>query len=428
MRILLVAYDFPPVQSPRALRWHYLTRELVRQGHDVHIMMPDPGGPGPQFEHDSGSLCIHRSFPGLLGWLMARSRRHTADADADAASHPLQSSRLNWRGRLVARLKKTLGCVLYPDIRAEWSPWARRQLARLLREQAPDVVITSHEPATTLPLGRRAQRAGFRWVADLGDPVCAHYTPRHWRRRAHKQEAMVCHRADALVVTTDATREQLAVRHQLPAARCVVIPNGWDDRRQSLQESRAPLDFDPARLELIQAGRVYAYRDPIGLIDAVAACAGVRLTLIVPDPPQADIAASVERAGDRVRVVGALPHAAVLDALERADILVNFGNAGPSVQIPARLFEYLGIERPILHVVTDPAGTDVAARMLEPLQRGWICVNNRENLAGNLTELRRRKQQARLYEGMTLAPVAEYAHSVLGQRWARLLKRVAETG
>src|SRR5690606_37156346 len=35
MRVLLIAYEFPPSPSPQSLRWAYLSRELVALGHYV---------------------------------------------------------------------------------------------------------------------------------------------------------------------------------------------------------------------------------------------------------------------------------------------------------------------------------------------------------------------------------------------------------
>src|SRR5690606_2184139 len=126
--------------------------------------------------------------------------------------------------------KRFAGLVLFPDVRAEWTPWARRALRRLLWEARPDVVVTSHEPASTLPLGMYAQRLGFAWVADLGDPVCAAYTPRRWHRRAWTLEARVSALADCVLVTNEATRSLLVERHGQDPHRCAVLPNGYDDR------------------------------------------------------------------------------------------------------------------------------------------------------------------------------------------------------
>lgn len=425
MRVLLVAYDYPPTQSPRALRWRYLTRELALLGHEVHVLVPDLGEAGIESPAGPGRVVLHRSFPGPFGSLVRAGNRRRGGADrAGPVAAPRNAARLNWRGALVDAGKRLAGLLLFPDVRAEWNPWARLRLRRLLHYTRPDVVVTSHEPASTLSMGLLARRGGFPWVADLGDPVCAAYTPRRWRKRAWALEARVCAQADRVLVTNEATRALLVERHGLDRERCVVLSNGYDDRRtREDHEDAGRVAFDADRLELVYAGRLYGYRDPAPLLRAVAASEGVRLTLVVPDPPPADAAGTIaSTASERLRVLGPQPHARVMRMLESADVLVNFGDQGQPVRTPAKLFEYFGIERPILHVHSD--GADAAADLLDRARRGWSCAGDADSLVALLAELRRRKREGTLHQGLALAPLGEYAHSALGRRLEAVLEGV----
>src|SRR5690554_1092083 len=83
MRILIVAYDFPPTRSPRALRWRYLVRELALLGHDVHVLVPDLGDHGVEFPQVPGRVVVHRSFPGPFGWLVGAANRRRARQQPD---------------------------------------------------------------------------------------------------------------------------------------------------------------------------------------------------------------------------------------------------------------------------------------------------------------------------------------------------------
>lgn len=426
MRVLLVVYEFPPSRSPRALRWRYLVRELALQGHEVHVLLPDLGDSGVDFPQSPGKVVLHPVFPGPVGWLVGRSRRRQQKPQHDQAGPAAPAAgagaSLNWRGRLVEVVKQLAGLLLFPDVRAEWSPWARRALRRLLAEVRPDVVVTSHEPATTLPLGLLAKQLGYPWVADLGDPVCAPYTPPRWHRRAWQLEARVCAGADLVIVTTEATRQLLIERHGQDPARCSVLPNGYDDRRPPSVATGDEADFDDDRLELIYAGRLYGYRDPTPLLEAVSRSPGVRLTLVVPDPPTGGAAAIAAAAADRVRIFGPMPHASVMRMQERADVLVNVGNRGLPAQIPAKLYEYLGLARPVLHLYTGEG--DVAGELLRQLGRGWLCEDDARALASLLADLREHKRAGRLGQELMLDPLPDYAHSALGRRLAALLNNV----
>src|SRR5690606_40877280 len=137
------------------------------------------------------------------------------------------------------------------------------------------------------------------------------------------------------------------------------------------------------------AGRLYSSRTSTPLLQAVANCPGVRLTLILPDPPPAsELAAIAEHSGNGLRVIGALPHEQVQQLLERADILVNFGDRAQPVRTPAKLYEYFGIRRPILHVHS--SGADAAVALLRGLRRAWICADDETALRGLLSDLDRK--------------------------------------
>lgn len=419
MRILLIAYDFPPTQSPRSLRWYYLTRELAMLGHDVHVLTPRLGPIGVDITWGSVRITVHQSFPGPFGWLESLARRKGRSSLAGGTPRA-GATRLNWRGQAMDAMKRTVGRALFPDVRSEWELWARRDLRRLLTDLDPDIIVSSHEPATTLRIGLYAESLGFTWVADLGDPVAAAYTPPHWREQAWALEAQVCCRADCVIVTNHATQELLSTRHGSQGLSCSVLPNGYDDRY--LPSEPGAISFDDERLELVYAGRLYGYRDPAPLLGAVARASNVRLTLILPDPPPSPHALW-ESAGasgiSRVRVLGALPHAEVRALLERADVLVNFGDRGQPVRTPAKIFEYLGIERPILYV--DTLGADASAELLRELKRGWICADEEDGLAALLGELSERKEKGTLHEGLNLDVVSRYAYSSLARDLEKIL-------
>lgn len=430
MRILLVAYEFPPAHSPRALRWRYLARELALLGHQVHVLMPDLGDSDVHFPAGPGAVQVHRVFPGPLAWALGRGARagrrgpdgqSRSEATADIMA---SDGRLNWKGRLALRLKFLLGWVLFPDARSEWLPWARVALNRLLDELDPDVIVTSHEPASTLMLGRMAHARGFRWVADLGDPVCAPYTPNRWKRHALSLEASVVAEADHVIVTNAAAQSLLTARHSLDSRKCSVLTQGYDDRRDGCAEQANPDTRGDAPLEMLFCGRLYGFRNPDNLLRALETTPGVRLTLVLGDPPPIDLLEGCA-ARDRIRVTGKLPHEQVLDLQREADILLNIGNRAMPAQLPGKVFEYLGAGRPILHIC--PAGEeadDAATRLVLEGHRGWVSPDDPILIAALLSELVLLKLEGRLQTGLNLSPPAEYALSTLGVRLSNILGRI----
>jgi hypothetical protein len=321
-----------------------------------------------------------------------------ASVEAAAAIEPPS---LNWKGHLLERFQQVVSWMLFPDLRGEWLRPALRALPELLNQISPDVVVSSHEPATTLQIGLVAKASGYPWVADLGDPVLAAYTPRRWQQQAMKLEETVLRQADQVLVTTLETVERLRARHRV-GTPVTVLEQGFDDRVPAQQHRLSDVE---APLELLYSGSFYSFRDPSALVKAVLDVSGIRLSIAsgnVPDWLLAEAAAYP----DRLRLLGRVPHRQLLDLQRQTDVLVNLANRDPA-QVPGKFYEYLGAGRPILHVRA--AGQDAASILLGKLQRGWSIPGTREGIVKALTDLRLQHEADRLHAGLDVsADVVEH--------------------
>lgn len=424
MRLLLIAYEFPPSPSPQSLRWAYLCRELHRLGHEVHVLTIDLGGTTPGLPALPEGLSVHRTYAGHIRGLVARRRRHrervrsAASARAGSDAPPARASRSGWKQKLSSLLQRLAEFVWFPDLRGEWLKIGRARLDVLLEQVRPDVVISSHEPATTLELGLRAHRAGFRWIADLADPVLAPYTPPRWRARAQRLEADVCRGAGHVLVTTPSARDVLRERHG-DAAPISVLTQGFDDSGRP--SDATAVDFDSARLELLYTGSFYAFRSADALLQAVLDTPGVRLNIATVHAPDALLQA-IQRHPDRIRLLGFLPHRTALATQRGADVLVNLANRDV-MQVPGKCYEYLGAGRPILHLGDAPG--DAVAALVRDRHRGWVCAPDAGSIATRLRELVARKAAATLEHGLSLGVggVAEFGWSRLASRLDALLRQ-----
>ena len=165
MKILLIAYEFPPSHSPQSLRWAYLARSLAIRGHQLDVLTAHLGQDPTGLPGLPDSIRIHRTFAGPLRGSLAAAR--------DSRHRPIgenTASKGTWMQSASSRIQATAATLLFPDIRGEWLPWGKRKLGELLDTIAPDVVISSHEPATTLELGLMAQARGCHWIAAWAIP------------------------------------------------------------------------------------------------------------------------------------------------------------------------------------------------------------------------------------------------------------------
>lgn len=415
MRILLVAYEFPPVPSPQSIRWAYLVRELALRGHEIRVLTADLAGYGPGgLPAIPEDVLVHRVYPGLMtaGLRFRRSRvcagvpYHGVHVDQDAFQR-VRRVRLNWKGLLVRSLRSFLPIrhgvallrraierlaagVLFPDHRAEWALWARSDYHRLLASFRPDVVVTSHEPAFTLPFGAVARRLGVSWLADLGDPVLAGYTASRWADDALRLEGDVCRTADLVSVTAQGTADALRARHGIDDGRMFLLTQGFDARFAPGSRLDDAIRFEPGLLELLYTGSFYAFRRVDALLQAVCGMPGVRLTIATVSPPP-EVLEAAEKHPAHVRLVGFLRHDQALDAQRHCDVLVNISNDDP-IQVPGKLYEYLGAGTRILHVADLWAGRDAVSAMLEDSGVGLSVQNDGEALAEILSSWRDEKR------------------------------------
>jgi hypothetical protein len=325
---------------------------------------------------------------------------------------------MNWRGRLNEWVKYGLDAIMFPDVRKTWLKPAEHVLTEWMRENKPDLVITSHEPAVSLILWLRNRCPDVAWIADLGDPVLSPYTRAQWKKRAFAVERKTVEHADALMVTNEATRDLLLSRHG-GRADIEVIPQGFAD-----SSSCREYDNECSALRLLYTGRFYSFRDGRALFEAVAGAKGVILQVATPSvtPLLASFAA---RYPDSFRVLGGLPHHRVLRFQEECDVLVCLGNKD-SVQTPGKVYEYLGSKRPILYVrqaLGDPVG-----KWIEAIRRGWQCDGDSKTLTNKLRELSEKKESGVLLRGVDLSfeAVREHSWEMRGRDLVLLCERVLQ--
>ena len=402
MRILLIAYEFPPSASPQSLRWAYLSRELALAGHDVHVLTIDLGGTTPGLPEIPPGVHIHRTHAGMVRGVVARRRNRRQQRARDGAGEGAGATgaRSGWKHMISVFLQRIAQRIWFPDLRGEWMRTGVRALDGLLETVAPDVVISSHEPATTLQLGLRAKRQGYRWIADLGDPVLAAYTPHHWRRRAARLEADVCEHADGILVTAASAARQLEARHGRKRD-VLLLTQGFDDRLPAEDRPGTGADW----LDLLYTGSFYSFRRPEALIDAVRRTQGVRLSIAAVTLPDSVVRACRDEP-ERFRLLGFLPHASALRRQRMADVLVSIGNRDAG-QVPGKVYEYLGARRPILHIRHQE---DAVSQLLADTRRGDSCPDSTEAIIEKLEALRD-AMRAGLLDGhydLSPDPVAPY--------------------
>lgn len=264
-------------------------------------------------------------------------------------------------GRRQRALQRQLVAIrAFPDLwRDAESPLAAAALEAvgdgrdtILYSTAPP--ITAHQAAHRIVMARPE----LPWVAEYRDPWTEPGSQRtRWAGTVMFPAAWLLMRrliraARLHVVVTDGIGQWLAQRG---AGRLLTSLNGIPDH----QLDRPASGIDAGTLRYV--GEFYLGRDPEPLFASLG-----RLLAAGALPPECrleligDVQSALGRPTatlladhglDRIASLSdRLPHAAALDRINRAGLLILLAQGQPA-QIPNKLFEYLGARRPILAVV-----------------------------------------------------------------------------
>lgn len=272
-----------------------------------------------------------------------------------------------------------LDWLTVPD---HWWPWqwfVRADLKRLLAQTRPDILWSTFPVASAHLIAARLKRElGVPWVADFRDPAIGLDAPPSGLRGTAlaRMESRVAQQADHLTFAShSAARQIFAPRHGLPASRLSVIPNGFDAALlkpgalaplPSEVGANATRQTDAARpLTFLHSGHIYAdIRNPTGLLQA--------LHRIKTDSPEIYSRIRVRFRGssresfiesllaqipvrEAVELLPPISHAQALAEMRSVDGLILIQRSQANCQVPAKLYEYLVMNQPILGLV-DPEG------------------------------------------------------------------------
>jgi len=352
-RVLMIAYHFPPMSTSSGFQRTLRFSEYL-----------------PEFGWQPSVLTAHpRAYPGP-----APKAPATSDAQSDM---PVRRAFALDTAKHLSLFGRYPQWLATPD--RWWSWWLGAVPAGLamIREHKPDVLWSTFPIATAHAIGHTLQRiTGIPWVADFRDPMAQDgYPPEPAVHRAYERiERKTLQNCARAVFTTRGTMGLYAGRYpDLPEERFVVIENGYDEAAFSAAAMGEPRDLNDCRMRtrrsgplvLVHSGTVYeSERDPRPLFSALS---GLKKSgRIGPDTLKLVLRAT--GCDDYLRgLIGQLeiedivtlePPVGYREALAEmlaADGLLVLQAANCNYQVPAKVYEYLRAQRPIL-ALTDAAG------------------------------------------------------------------------
>lgn len=272
---------------------------------------------------------------------------------------------LSWRGRYPRRLA-------LPDRWVSWALGATLTGLRLIKQHHPRAIWSTYPIASAHLAGYLLHKfSALPWIADFRDPMVeGDYPPNPLTRRGHAWvEQLTVRHAERIVFVAPGMQRLYVERYgEVVKQKSQVITNGYDE------ETFARIDAKPptanAKLTLLHSGVIYPEeRDPrqffaaLGELKREAKLAAADVAIVLRSSGNQDYLTRLigeNDIADIVRLEPPISHQAALQEMLAADALLILQASNCNNQIPAKLYEYIGAQRPIFGL-TDPAGDTAQA-------------------------------------------------------------------
>jgi hypothetical protein len=358
MKVLIVAFRFPPSNFIGAVRVGKLGRYLHRKGYDLRVLTTDISEDRSLPVEIPRKCIIVTPYQEHQAWAerIIPPLRQTSPSVATTAGPQVLLGR-SLSHSITDKLRKHYyGLIHIPDPRTAWIRSAIPAGRQLIEEWKPDIIFASAPPYTSLIVASRLSRDfDIPWVADLRDLWAGnpYFGFPAWRRPIDRILERFTLRNVSAIVTTSPHFANLL--RNLYHKRVEVVFNGYAE-----EDFPPPCNEHSADESLIirYTGTIYReFRDPSPLFGAIAMLeSGLRGQILVEffgetETDISNLAAKFDIA-EQIKIHAPVPYQMALKLQLQADVLLllHWNDRRDEGTIPGKLFEYLYARRPILYI------------------------------------------------------------------------------
>jgi glycosyltransferase involved in cell wall biosynthesis len=427
-KLLVCAYYFPPIGTPRSYRWRAFVKHLSSKGWKVDVLtiysFPNHPNYDPKLLEDMpNEVRIYRTYPGIMHHFSSLLLSKTTN-NQQFVSFDTRASFKQTVGKLLFKtFEKGLRNIFIPDEAIGWLPLALIKGKKLINENSYDLIISSGFPFTCHIVGFFLKRfsGGKPWIADYGDPWVNNpsFSLPNWRSSIDKKiESRLLKTVNRVIVTTDKTKEHyLSLYPFIKPEDIKVVTQGFS--RGAFNEASAEITD---KFRITYTGIFYKDREPVIFFDAINRVKEIWKDLeviIAGNLSNDEYKRYAENNGlsKIVRFIGFVPQKKALSLQKGASLLLLIGNRG-GIQVPGKIYEYIAAKRPILLIKIDEY--DITSMVVERLKRGISVENDPQKISESITHLYNLWKNKRLESEFNLADVDEFC-------WDRLADKLEET-
>jgi len=398
IKVLFIAYYFPPESSSGAFRPLYFANYLDGMGCQIRILTSKEKYYLDEQPIDNALLdrlnCdikvirtkVSRPREALISFKKKLFPSVSKDVDKNNSESPTPASGDKQKPAFQSVKDCITDLLALPDPHVGWLPWAVLTGRKIIGAQHIDVIWATGSPWSCFLVGALLKKlTGKPLVLDYRDPWGTNPNMRlknkfvaTWEQ---KLEKIVVHQADLITANTKELRDDFLTRFSfLRRNKVITLSNGFE------RFIEAPVCKNKA-LTLTHAGAVYFSRNPINLLMAVRDLlnegviphGGIKIKFVggisIDDPALHTLLALPELKS----VVEIYPRMSFDEAIEHqlaSDILFLLQPGFP-LQVPRKLYDYVSLQKPIL-AITDQQGA--TARLVQENHFGVVVADVKNDL------------------------------------------------
>ena len=233
-KVLIITYYWPPGGGSGVQRWMYFAKYLSGFGIiPVVLTVSEKYASYPQTDHKLNKEVRHikvfktKTFEPLRFYSFLISGNKTKGIPQGEVS--------NKKNPLVSVAKFIRGSLFIPDARKFWNIFAFKQAKLILKNEKPDIIITTGPPHSVHLTGLKLKKKfSVKWIADFRDPWTDLYYNKDFirTRRAIKKdsklEKKVLANADIILTVGSKMKELLAKKIKGSENKIKYVYNGYD--------------------------------------------------------------------------------------------------------------------------------------------------------------------------------------------------------
>lgn len=402
-KLLWISKGYPPESGPRAQRVFYLSYYLSKKGWDINILTEKRGKDFPS-KLDMGSLkifeysrCLETKYKNV--WKKNKQKRKGEMVDDVRVAEFLNKYSL---------IDKNIDQIFSLILNA----------LRLLRKENFDAIIASGKPESTIFGGYIvSQITRLPLVIEFGDPwtLAVNYNkPKPYKFIESRIEKTYLNKAKKVILTTYQQKE-LYQKFIGKYEKCDAILSGYEP---SLYKNNMTPNHE---FNISHIGNIYTTirTDLDNLLKAFSelifnhdiAKNHLKVSLYGKISRQIEIPVNIK---DKLFYGGRISFLESLKEMQKSTILLLLGWRG-GLQIPGKVFWYVGAKRPILTIIGDE--NDLLKPLMTKLNRGPVVSDNKDEIKAALEHLYELWEKGKLEEEYNLSDIPAFY-------WANRVKKL----